>query len=266
MIASELQSVLRASTGVDEPVSFACTGLTGKEAWFARALAQAVGLSYWQPDLKRYLDHLQLNLAAEAERVEDPDVGRAVPSRPLRGTAGGGLAEAVRSVKRAAPLVLAALLALGSVAIAVVSATTKAQARSTLDSALSLYEARLGVMRAEKALRVQRPELEPGPEAAWREISRALGYLLAASLCAYTLMNIGPVLVCWQRSPAGAAPTYKPQWPAIEMVRITDVPGSALRVLNTTRRVHESANVGPDDEHTLYFGAEPLVVTWRDLG
>ncbi len=79
-------------------------------------------------------------------------------------------------------------------------------------------------------------------------------------------VNVGPVLVCWQRSPAGAAPTYKPQWPAVEKVTITDVPGSELRVLNTTRRVHESVNVGPDDEHTLYFGAEPLVVTWRTVG
>ncbi|HEY8545297.1 MAG TPA: hypothetical protein VIL36_09630 [Acidimicrobiales bacterium] len=52
-----------------------------------------------------------------------------------------------------------------------------------------------GLLAVPVALRVQRPELAPGPEAAWREISRALGYLLAASLCAYTLMNIGPVLV-----------------------------------------------------------------------
>lgn len=52
-----------------------------------------------------------------------------------------------------------------------------------------------GLLAVPVALRTQRPELEPGPEAAWREISRALGYLLAASLCAYTLMNIGPVLV-----------------------------------------------------------------------
>jgi len=52
-----------------------------------------------------------------------------------------------------------------------------------------------GLLAVPVALRVERPKLEPGPEAAWREISRALGYLLAASLCAYTLMNIGPVLV-----------------------------------------------------------------------
>jgi len=52
-----------------------------------------------------------------------------------------------------------------------------------------------GLLAVPVALRVQRPQLEAGPEAAWREISRALGYLLAASLCAYTLMNIGPVLV-----------------------------------------------------------------------
>lgn len=52
-----------------------------------------------------------------------------------------------------------------------------------------------GLLAVPVALKIQRPHLEPGPEAAWREISRALGYLLAASLCAYTLMNIGPVLV-----------------------------------------------------------------------
>ena len=76
-------------------------------------------------------------------------------------------------------------------------------------------------------------------------------------------VNIGPVLVCWQRTPAGAAPTYKPLWPAVEKVRITEEAGSELRVLNTVRRVHESDNDGTAGERTLYFGAEPLIVTWK---
>lgn len=45
------------------------------------------------------------------------------------------------------------------------------------------------------ALRVQRPRLEPGPESAWGEVSSALGYLLMASLSAYTIMNVGPAVV-----------------------------------------------------------------------
>lgn len=45
------------------------------------------------------------------------------------------------------------------------------------------------------ALRVQRPVLEPGPEAAWGEVTSALGFLLLASLSAYTIMNIGPAVV-----------------------------------------------------------------------
>jgi O-antigen/teichoic acid export membrane protein len=52
-----------------------------------------------------------------------------------------------------------------------------------------------GLLAVPVALRVQRPRLEPGPEAAWAEISTALGYLLTASLFAFTLMNIGPVAV-----------------------------------------------------------------------
>lgn len=45
------------------------------------------------------------------------------------------------------------------------------------------------------ALRVQRPRLEAGPEAAWGEVTSALGFLLLASLGAYTIMNIGPAVV-----------------------------------------------------------------------
>jgi O-antigen/teichoic acid export membrane protein len=52
-----------------------------------------------------------------------------------------------------------------------------------------------GLLAVPVALRVQRPDLEPGPEAAWQEISRCLAYLLAGTLFAYTLMNAGPVLI-----------------------------------------------------------------------
>jgi O-antigen/teichoic acid export membrane protein len=52
-----------------------------------------------------------------------------------------------------------------------------------------------GLLAVPVALRVERPRLAPGPEAAWAEISTALGYLLAASLFAWTIMNIGPVAV-----------------------------------------------------------------------
>lgn len=45
------------------------------------------------------------------------------------------------------------------------------------------------------ALRVQQPRLDPGPEAAWGEVTSALGFLLLASLSAYTIMNIGPAVV-----------------------------------------------------------------------
>jgi O-antigen/teichoic acid export membrane protein len=52
-----------------------------------------------------------------------------------------------------------------------------------------------GLLAVPVALGVQRSELEEGPEAAFREVSSALGYLLMASLFAFALMNIGPVLV-----------------------------------------------------------------------
>src|SRR5690606_11684950 len=39
---------------------FACAGFTGREAWFGRAIAQAIGLPYWQPNLRDYLGRLQL--------------------------------------------------------------------------------------------------------------------------------------------------------------------------------------------------------------
>ena len=52
-----------------------------------------------------------------------------------------------------------------------------------------------GLLAVPVALRVQRPDLQEGPEAAFAEVSSALGLLLAASLSAFAIMNIGPVLV-----------------------------------------------------------------------
>lgn len=54
-----------------------------------------------------------------------------------------------------------------------------------------------GLLAVPVALRVERPRLGAGPEAALAEVSTALGYLLVASLCAWTIMNIGPVVVNW---------------------------------------------------------------------
>jgi O-antigen/teichoic acid export membrane protein len=64
-----------------------------------------------------------------------------------------------------------------------------------------------GLLAVPVALSVQRPHLDDGPEAAFREVSRALGYLLTASLFAFALMNVGPVLVklLADESQAGAA-------------------------------------------------------------
>ena len=49
VLAPQLQSVLGAPPGSGS-VSFACTGLTNREAWFGRAMARALGLSYWSPE------------------------------------------------------------------------------------------------------------------------------------------------------------------------------------------------------------------------
>lgn len=54
-----------------------------------------------------------------------------------------------------------------------------------------------GLIAVPLALRVERPRLEPGPAVAWSEVSTALGYLLLASLFAWTIMNVGPVVVNW---------------------------------------------------------------------
>jgi O-antigen/teichoic acid export membrane protein len=52
-----------------------------------------------------------------------------------------------------------------------------------------------GLLAVPVALRVQRPRLTEGPDARLSEVGSALTLLLVASLCAFTLMNIGPVLV-----------------------------------------------------------------------
>jgi O-antigen/teichoic acid export membrane protein len=52
-----------------------------------------------------------------------------------------------------------------------------------------------GLLAVPVALRVQKPELEDGPESPLSEVGSALVLLLVASLCAFAIMNIGPVLV-----------------------------------------------------------------------
>jgi O-antigen/teichoic acid export membrane protein len=52
-----------------------------------------------------------------------------------------------------------------------------------------------GLLAVPVALLVQKPDLEEGPEASFSEVGSALGLLLVASLCAFALMNIGPVIV-----------------------------------------------------------------------
>jgi O-antigen/teichoic acid export membrane protein len=52
-----------------------------------------------------------------------------------------------------------------------------------------------GLLAVPVALLVQRPQLEEGPEAAFAEVGSALGLLLVSSLCAFAIMNIGPVVV-----------------------------------------------------------------------
>lgn len=76
-------------------------------------------------------------------------------------------------------------------------------------------------------------------------------------------VNIGPVLVFWQRASADGPPFYTPHWPDLAKVHIVEEPDSDLLVFNTTRRVHESVNVSSIGVKTLYIGAEPLVLTWK---
>ncbi len=52
-----------------------------------------------------------------------------------------------------------------------------------------------GLLAVPVALRVQKPELEDGPESPLSEVGSALLLLLVASMCAFAIMNIGPVLV-----------------------------------------------------------------------
>jgi O-antigen/teichoic acid export membrane protein len=52
-----------------------------------------------------------------------------------------------------------------------------------------------GLLAVPVALGVQKPDLDEGPDASFSEVGSALGMLLVASLCAFTLMNVGPVIV-----------------------------------------------------------------------
>jgi O-antigen/teichoic acid export membrane protein len=52
-----------------------------------------------------------------------------------------------------------------------------------------------GLLAVPVSLLVQKPDLEEGPEASFSEVGSALGLLLIASLSAFALMNIGPVIV-----------------------------------------------------------------------
>jgi O-antigen/teichoic acid export membrane protein len=52
-----------------------------------------------------------------------------------------------------------------------------------------------GLIAVPVALKVEKPDLHPGPEAAWDEVSRNIFLLLGASICAWSLMNIGPVIM-----------------------------------------------------------------------
>ncbi len=76
-IAGAVAPQLRAATGnvpaLPGTLSFACTGLTNKQAWLGQEIARALGLPFWTPDLERYADHLQLSFATPIEHVS-PDL------------------------------------------------------------------------------------------------------------------------------------------------------------------------------------------------
>ena len=52
-----------------------------------------------------------------------------------------------------------------------------------------------GLLAVPLALLVQKPDLDEGPDASFSEVGSALGLLLVASLSAFALMNIGPIIV-----------------------------------------------------------------------
>lgn len=76
-IADAVAPQLRAAAGnvpaIPGTLSFACTGLTNKQAWLGQEIARALGLPFWTPDLERYADHLQLSFATPIEHVS-PDL------------------------------------------------------------------------------------------------------------------------------------------------------------------------------------------------
>jgi hypothetical protein len=73
-LAPQVTSALGAAPAASEPVAFACTGLTGKHPWFGREMARVAGLPLWEPDLNRFLDHLQMKLAPAPESAPSPDL------------------------------------------------------------------------------------------------------------------------------------------------------------------------------------------------
>jgi hypothetical protein len=76
-LADAVAPALRAAVGIAPAIpgalSFACTGLTNKQAWLGQEIARALGLPFWTPDLERYADHLQLSFATPIEHVS-PDL------------------------------------------------------------------------------------------------------------------------------------------------------------------------------------------------
>ncbi len=75
-LAPRVKAALASVPVASGPMSFACTGLTHQQDWFAREMARAVGLPLWAPNLNRYLQHLQLDAAPGLEST---------PSVPILG-------------------------------------------------------------------------------------------------------------------------------------------------------------------------------------
>lgn len=72
-VAPHLRAAAGSAPARPAALSFACTGLTNKQAWLGQEIAQALGLPFWTPDLERYADHLQLSFATPIEHVS-PDL------------------------------------------------------------------------------------------------------------------------------------------------------------------------------------------------
>ncbi len=72
-VAPQLRAAAGNTPALSGTMSFACTGLTNKQAWLGQGIARALGLPFWTPDLNRYTDHLQLSLATPIEHIS-PDL------------------------------------------------------------------------------------------------------------------------------------------------------------------------------------------------